>query len=133
MLYESLLLLAYLCVVLLLPHALIAFFTHFLATPLLLQTHVFVALLLYFVGFWRHGQQTLAMKTWHIRLVSRSGRPLSTGQALCRYLLCWPSLGLAGIGVVWALFDQNGQFLHDRLAGTQLILSKADVKPKDKA
>ena len=25
-----------------------------------------------------------------------------------------------GISIVWALFDREGQFLHDRLAGTRL-------------
>ena len=61
------------------------------------------------------------MKTWRIRLLASSGTPVRPTQALLRYLLCWPSLGLCGIGVLWALVDRDRQFLHDRIAGTQLV------------
>jgi len=30
-------------------------------------------------------------------------------------------LGLCGLGLVWALFDRERQFLHDRLAGTRIV------------
>jgi uncharacterized RDD family membrane protein YckC len=121
MAYEILLLIGVLVVTLILPHVLIAAFAHQLATPTTLWAHLFVVLLVYFVGFWSHGGQTLAMKTWKIRLLTRSGTPVRPAQALLRYLLCWPSLGLGGIGIVWALVDRDRQFLHDRIAGTQLI------------
>src|SRR5690606_39558206 len=54
------------------------------ALPILL----FVVLAIYFVGFWHRGQ-TLAMKTWHIRVVDKTGRPLTRIRALARYALCW--------------------------------------------
>ena len=38
---------------------------------------LFVVLGIYFTWFWSHGGQTLAMKTWHIRVVDRDGAPLS--------------------------------------------------------
>ena len=53
-----------------------------------LQAFVFAVSALYFVWFWSRGQ-TLAMKTWHIRVVDKQGRPLSTGRALLRYVLSW--------------------------------------------
>jgi len=28
---------------------------------------------------------------------------------------------LGGIGLIWAFFDRDRQFLHDRLAGTRLV------------
>jgi uncharacterized RDD family membrane protein YckC len=31
------------------------------------------------------------------------------------------SIGLAGIGILWALFDRDGQFLHDRIADTRIV------------
>jgi uncharacterized RDD family membrane protein YckC len=37
--------------------------------------------------------------------------------------LSWPSIVLGGAGILWALFDRDRQFLHDRLAGTQLIIN----------
>ena len=121
MAYEVLLLSGVLVVMLVVPHLLIGAFAHRVATPTLLWAHLFVVLLVYCVGFWSHGGQTLAMKTWRIRLLTRSGKPVRPAQALLRYLLCWPSLGLGGIGIVWALVDRDRQFLHDRIAGTQLV------------
>ena len=121
MCYEALLLFGVLVVTLIFPHILIGAFAHRLATATVLWAHLFLVLLIYFVGFWSHGGQTLAMKTWKIRLVTSIGRPVRPTQALLRYLLCWPSLGLMGLGIIWALFDREGQFLHDRIAGTRLI------------
>jgi uncharacterized RDD family membrane protein YckC len=119
--YELLLILALLAVAVLLPHLLIAASTHYLATPLVLWAHLFATLLAYFVWFWSHGRQTLPMKTWRIRLVTHDGLPLRPTQALWRYLWSWPSILLGGVGLIWALIDREGQFLHDRLAGTRLI------------
>lgn len=121
MAYEALLLSAVVALTLVFPHLLLGAFAHRVATPTLLWAHLFVVLLAYCVGFWSHGGQTLAMKTWRIRLLASSGTPVRPTQALLRYLLCWPSLGLCGIGVLWALVDRDRQFLHDRIAGTQLV------------
>ncbi len=121
MLYELLIVSAVLVVMLILPHVLLGAFAHRLATTPVLWVHLFLVLLAYFLWFWCHGGQTLAMKTWRIRLLTRTGLPIRPAQALLRYLLCWLSLGLGGIGVFWALLDRDGQFLHDRLAGTRLV------------
>ena len=121
MAYEILLLSGVLAVALVLPHLLIGAFAHRVATPVVLWAHLFIVLLVYCLGFWCHGGQTLAMKTWHLRLLTRSGAPLRPTQALLRYLLCWPSLGFGGIGIAWALVDRDRQFLHDRIAGTRLV------------
>ncbi|EXI76788.1 MAG: RDD family protein [Candidatus Accumulibacter sp. SK-11] len=122
MCYESLLVLAVLAVLLVLPHLVLGAFAQRMASPVLIQAHCFLVLLIYFVWFWLHGGQTLAMKTWRIRLVTRDGLPVRPAQALLRYLLCWPSI-LSGVGIFWAVLDREGQFLHDRLAGTRLILA----------
>lgn len=124
MLYESLLLTGVLLLTLLLPHLLIGAFAQRVASASILWTHLFLVLLVYFVGFWRHGGQTLAMKTWRIRLTSRDGSAISTAQAIQRFLWCWPTLTLGGIGLIWALFDRDHQFLHDRLAGTRLVSTR---------
>lgn len=128
MCYESLLVLALLSVLFLLPHIILLEFARWPEPPVppaLMWAHCFLVLLIYFVWFWLHGGQTLAMKTWRIRLVSVDGMPLRPTQALLRYLLCWPSilLILLGIGILWAVIDRDGQFLHDRLSGTRLILA----------
>ncbi|GBG01009.1 RDD family protein [Azospira sp. I13] len=121
MLYDTLLLAGVLAITLLFPHVLLGMFTQKVAHPVLLQAHFFLTLLLYFCWFWLHGGQTLAMKTWHIRLTGSDGRAVRPLQALLRYLLAWPSLLLGGLGLLWCLFDKDRQFLHDRLAGTRLI------------
>lgn len=106
------------------------------------QALVFVAFGIYFGWFWAKGQ-TLAMKTWHIRVVDRHGKALTQGRALWRYVLSWlwllPPLAVAGLMqlsgqqlsvllvgwvIVWALlsrFHAQRQFLHDALAGTRLV------------
>jgi len=121
MCYDLLLVSAILIVFLILPQVLIAYFAQRIATANGLWVHLFLVLLIYFNGFWCYGGQTVAMKTWRIRLVSRDGLPVRPAQALLRYLLCWPSLALGGIGILWAIFDHDGQFLHDRIAGTKLV------------
>jgi uncharacterized RDD family membrane protein YckC len=123
MAYEALLLSGVLAIAFILPHILIGAFAHKIATATVLWAHFFIVLLVYCIWFWSNGGQTLAMKTWHIRLVTSTGLPVRPGQALLRYLLCWPSLIVCGIGILWALVDRDRQFLHDRLAGTRLVMA----------
>ena len=121
MAYEALLLAAVLAVLFIMPHVLIGAFTSHVASAPLLRAHLLLLLLLYFAWFWCNGGQTLAMKTWKIRLTTRTGQAVRPAVALLRYVLCWLSLILCGAGFLWALVDPDGQFLHDRLAGTRLI------------
>lgn len=76
----------------------------------------------YFAWFWAHGGQTLAMKTWKIRVIDQYGNTPGWQPVVTRYLLSVPSV-LTGVGIVWALVDREGQFLHDRLAKTRLVLA----------
>jgi uncharacterized RDD family membrane protein YckC len=75
----------------------------------------------YLIWFWTRGGQTLAMKTWRIRLVREDGGPVTAPRALHRYLLAILGTAALGLGFFWALFDRDRQFLHDRLAGTALV------------
>jgi uncharacterized RDD family membrane protein YckC len=107
-----------------------------------LQAFLFVVFGIYFGWFWSRGQ-TLAMKTWHIRLVDSRGYPISQARAVVRYVLSWmwflPPLAtiewmqLSGplkVWVVflwvalWALLSRTHllqQFWHDQWAGTRLV------------
>lgn len=111
-----------------------------------LQAFIFVVFGIYFGWLWTKGQ-TLAMKTWHIRVTDLWGQNLSQTRALLRYLLSWlwvlPPLMvswwfqltgaetlviLSGWIVIWALLSllhPRRQFWHDALAGTQLISTRA--------
>ncbi len=82
-----------------------------------LQAFIVVMFAAYFLRCWLQGGQTLAMKAWRIRLEGVSPR-----NALLRFLLAL-LLVPTGISILWALFDRDRQFLHDRLAGTRLVLT----------
>ncbi len=120
-LYETLLLIGVTAVFVLLPQTLYAMIQGHTASSTLLLLNLTVVMGLYFVWFWSHGGQTLAMKTWKIRLVDTQGSAVTKPRALLRFALCFPSWGLLGAGLLWAIFDAEHQFLHDRLAGTRLI------------
>jgi uncharacterized RDD family membrane protein YckC len=91
---------------------------------LLLQGTSTIVIAGYFLWCWTHGGQTLAMKTWRIRLVDASGGAVSSAVALRRLILAALGIGLAGVGLWWALVDRDGRFLHDRLAGTRLVMKQ---------
>lgn len=87
----------------------------------LLQAWVVFVTAAYFTWFWTHGGQTLPMKTWRFKLVMADGGGISTATAVRRYLLAAFGFVALGCGFLWAFFDRDRQFLHDRLAGTALV------------
>jgi uncharacterized RDD family membrane protein YckC len=117
------------------------------------QLYLFLVLATYFIGFWTHGGQTLAMKTWQIQLRRADGQPLRLPQAVLRYLASWlwflPALGLVwatglthGSGEFWgamlggvlgyavlARFLPERQFLHDVICGTRLVRRLPPARP----
>lgn len=120
MLYEGLVVFSILLIGFLLPQIVLSGFGFSLA-PRTLWLHVLLLLMAYFVWCWLNGGQTLPMKTWKLRVANADGAPPRPLQATLRYLAAWPSILLFGIGIVWALFDKDGQFLHDRIAGTRIV------------
>lgn len=86
---------------------------------------LFVALGCYFIPQWASGGQTLAMKTWRIKLETECGNDLSILKATLRYLVSWISFLCLGLGFLWALIDVRGQFFHDRICGTRVVLMPA--------
>jgi uncharacterized RDD family membrane protein YckC len=147
MIYEALLLLG----VVAFATFLFLFIAQKFATPesthssesLLLKLWLFIVIGAYFVFFWCRTGQTLAMKTWRIRLIDNERRRLPLPKAIARYCLAWmwflPGLAIAAqfglkplaslIAVsisytLWAttaLLHKDKQFLHDRLAKTRLV------------
>lgn len=87
---------------------------------------------LYFVWFWRHGGQTLAMKTWHIRLVREDGSPIGWLQGIIRFVLA-SLFNCSGISFVYSWFDRHGQYPQDRLCKTLLISSKPTPRGAEEA
>lgn len=118
-----------------------------------LQAFLFVVLGLYFIWFWTHGGQTVAMKAWHVRLVDAGGRPVRPARAAVRYVLSWlwfaPALlaahlaGLHGGGSVYGLLTvgvlayaalsrlhPERQFWHDAVCGTRLVDARRYPVPR---
>ena len=85
-----------------------------------LQLFLWLGIGLYFVWCWRKSGQTLAMQTWQLKLSDGQTKLLNWPQALIRYALASLSLAAFGLGFVWALFDRDGLFLHDRLLSSRI-------------
>ena len=123
------------------------------APHFIFQAYLLCVTAAYFTWFWRHGGQTLAMKTWAFRVINIDGSNLNFARALIRFFVALIFYGPACVGLVllffperisrvvtmwaflpmaatvlWARFDVDHQFLHDRMAGTRLI----DTKPPRK-
>ncbi|KAF0167075.1 MAG: putative RDD family protein [Rhodocyclaceae bacterium] len=124
MAYEGLLLIGVLSVTFMLPHLAIGMAFGIIFPGWVLITHVFVVLSAYFIWYWHHGGQTLAMQTWKIQLSTPGGEQPPLARLVLRYVLAWPSIVYFGVGVLWALFDRDHQFLHDRLAGTRIVFKR---------
>ncbi len=113
----------------------------------ILQAVLFVAFGAYFVYCWTRSGQTLAMKSWRLRLVGRDGRPPSLRVAVIRYVLAWtlflPGLAFVALVHTHALWDvlafalgfaamllvsrtqPDRQLLHDRLLGTRVVRERS--------
>lgn len=112
-----------------------------------LQAALFVAFALYFLYFWSRNGQTLAMKTWHLKLVTEHGTPPTLMRCACRYLAAWlwflPALLLASsplehttkqmlstLGMWILLYAASSrllprrQWLHDVICKTRIIDSR---------
>lgn len=87
------------------------------------QAYLLAVIALYFIWFWTHGGQTLAMKTWRIRLVAMDGGDVPIKIALLRFFLAFAGLAFFGAGWWWMLFDREHCSLHDRLTGTRVVLA----------
>lgn len=101
----------------------VVFATDLIFAPLMNQRHalwhrsglmatLFLIMALYFMWFWTHGGQTLAMRTWQIRLVMPNGDPVSLQRALARYLSAWLWV-MPPILLVWLAGWQNKQLIHE--------------------
>jgi uncharacterized RDD family membrane protein YckC len=120
LIYEALLLVA-LAILSSLPFVMIVHEADRVAARPLFQLYLLTVAAAYFVWQWRGGGQTLAMKTWRMRLVTHESAPLSLRHAAIRFVFAVPGALLLGGGFLWALVDREGLFLHDRLAGTKIV------------
>ncbi len=92
-------------------------------TRLLTRVIAVTACAVYFAWQWHSRGKTLPMKTWRIRLETADGMRVAVPQALMRAALATAGYLLLGISVIWVFIDRDRQFLHDRLAGTRLVVA----------
>lgn len=141
--YESLLLLGVLSVTFMVPHLALGMAFGITAPNWFIFLNFFGVIGAYFIWYWHKHGQTLAMQTWKMQLVRADGGKPSLPQLILRYCLAWaiplgmiyliqhiladmpvarwyPYLG-GGVGLLWAVFDRDRQFLQDRLAGTKIV------------
>jgi len=109
-----------------------------------LRLWIFVVCGAYFVWLWSHGGQTLAMKTWRLRVVTAAGHAPSAARAFTRYLFGWlwflPALAfvdLSGLRGGWptaaalaagmlgyamlAWLHPSRRLPHEWISGTRLV------------
>lgn len=91
-------------------------------TRLLFQIYLVTISFLFYGWFWTHGGQTLGMRTWRLRVVTRDGGPLSWADAAKRFGYAAFSWAALGLGFVWIVFDREHLAWHDRWSTTRLIL-----------
>lgn len=117
----------------------------------LLQFALFVAVGAYFVVCWTRTGQTLALKTWRLKVVDSEGRPPHGRRAIARYVLAWhlwvPGLAIASLFqlragatfaavavsfallLIPALMDRRRRLLHDLWTGTRVVRVPGPISP----
>jgi uncharacterized RDD family membrane protein YckC len=144
MIYEAVLLFG---VVFIVSYTLLALFQWTYPLPpgprTVLQAVLFLAIGGYFVWCWSRSGQTLALKTWNLKVLDERSVPPSAGRSVARYVLAWhlwlPGLvwvalfqshGLADLGALAAGFvtlllpalaDPQRRLLHDRWTRTRVV------------
>lgn len=111
-----------------------------------LQGVLLLSFAVYFVYCWSRSGQTLAMKSWHVRVLDESGARPSPARALLRYLAAW-TLFLPAALLLWVLpigpritlavlvasvvgmslvarLDPERRWWHDRLSRTRLVYQR---------
>jgi uncharacterized RDD family membrane protein YckC len=63
-------------------------------------------------------------KMVRLRVITTAGEPLSIWRALGRTAACAATVGTFLIGFLWILVDDRGQALHDKIAGTYVIVEE---------
>src|SRR5690348_14714122 len=76
------------------PVALVQAKFGFMLGRTLYQLYLIAAAGAYFTWHWARSGQTLAMKTWRLRVVTENGAPLTVRRALARYVAALAGLAL---------------------------------------
>jgi uncharacterized RDD family membrane protein YckC len=78
---------------------------------------------LYFVACWANGGQTLGYRALGLKLVRTDGSQPGTGSAIARCLGLMMCLTMIPgvLGIMWMLWDDRKQALHDKMSDTLVV------------
>lgn len=81
-----------------------------------------VAPAVFAIAFWLYKQATPGKMSVSIAVVdARTGKSLTVGQSIGRYLGYFLSAVPLGLGFIWVAFDARKQGWHDKLSGTVVV------------
>jgi uncharacterized RDD family membrane protein YckC len=78
----------------------------------------------FYYWFWTHGGQSLGMRAWRLKMVSKDNTVPTPGQCAIRFSVAVLTLGA---GLLFCLFYKNKDSLQCRLSDTQVILVPKEV------
>ena len=75
--------------------------------------------------FWMAKQSTPGKMLFSMKVLdAKTGNALTLWQAVGRYLAYIPASIILGMGLLMVAFDKKKQGMHDKLAGTVVVMSK---------
>jgi uncharacterized RDD family membrane protein YckC len=83
----------------------------------------------YFPYFWTKSGQTPGMKMMGIKVVRDvDGGPVTSGQAILRFIGYWVSGLVFYLGYIWIFVDSRRRGWHDLIAGTVVVSAGPDSR-----
>ncbi len=86
------------------------------------QLLLLVSAALFFITSWLRGGQTLGMRAWRLKVERQSGEALDARTSLLRFAGGLLSVLTGGLGLLWLWVDRDELTLHDRIAGTRVVV-----------
>ena len=90
-------------------------------------SYFFIIIFFFYSTFWRRKRQTLGMKAWGLIIVNelepKKRKQLSIGQCMLRIAIGFFSIGIAGFGFWWALWDKQEKTWHDHASFTRIVFN----------
>ena len=88
---------------------------------LLTQIYLLCVSFLFFGWFWTHGGQTLGMRAWKLKLLTKNHGAVSWKIAFYRFCAGILILLSGGLGYIWMVVDREGRTLQDRISSTKVV------------
>ncbi len=83
---------------------------------------------LFYSYFWQRGGQTLGMRAWRLKILTKENTKPNWQHCLIRAIIAPISLFCGLLGYFWQLMDSENLTLHDRFSSTKIVLLSKDKK-----